>query len=392
MKAPAERRLTVSQSVDVEARAPVYTGCAARERATLPVAAMRRSEPGLDLFRAIAVLLMFEAHVYRLETDVAHGGPGQQLLDLMVYLEPYTAGAFLFIVGFSLVLSQRRFDENQRGVWLGLLLRRGALLYGISVALFIAHYGFELPDLLVSSGILSVIALGIVTVGAMLALPRPITPLAGFAVAVIAVTRVLNVSGATVSGLNAGPGGAFPLLALTAAGAIAGHVYCHGGVRALGWLTLGAVPISALAAPAGPWTTLRASHYAVHAGELALADLFSHPPGTQAVVFWNHSAVGALALLAPLLGSVLLLLATQKVVCRPRAMTPILWLGQHALAAYVAHLGVLGVLDFAGVVPHSAAGAWAMTLALSLGAVALAAGLEARRTLGRKRAAAVTAG
>jgi uncharacterized membrane protein len=350
---------------------------------------MRRSEPGIDLFRAIAVLLMFEAHGYRLQTDVAQGAPGQRLLHLLVYLEPYTAGAFLFIVGFSLVLSRRRFAEP--GPWVRLIVRRAALLYAISAALFVAHYGFELPDLVTSSGILSVIAIGIVTVGLMLALPRPITPLAGFAVAVIAVTRLLDVSGATLTGLNAGPGGAFPLLALTATGAIAGRVYSDGGLRALGWLTVGAVPISALAAPAGPWVTLRASHYAAHAGELALADLFSHPPGTVAVVFWNHSAVGALALLAPLLGSALLLLATQNAMCRPRAMTPVLWLGQHALAAYVAHLGVLGVLDFAGVIPHSAAGVWAMTLALSLGAVALAAGLEARRA-GRKRAAVAPAG
>ncbi len=332
------------------------------------------------------MLLMFEAHVYRLESDILHRGLGQRVLDLLVYVEPYTAGAFLFIVGFSLVLSRRRFPE--RGAWLRLLSRRAGLLYGISVALFVAHYGFELPDLIASSGILSVIAFGIVTVGLMLALPRPITPLAGFAVAVIAVTRMLDTSGATVSGLNAGPGGAFPLLALTAAGAIAGRVYADGGIRALGWLTLGALPLSALAAPSGPWITERASYYASHAGELALADLFSHPPGRVAVVFWNHSATGAVALLAPLLGSTLLLLATQKAVCRPRAMTPVLWLGQHALAVYVVHLGVLGVLDFAGVVPHSAAGVWAMTLALSLGAVALAAALEARRVLVKKRALA----
>jgi len=352
---------------------------------------MRRSEPGLDLFRAIAVLLMFEAHVYRLEPDAASatGSFGQRALYLLTYLEPYTAGAFLFIVGFSLVLAQRRFTEP--GAWLGWTLRRAALLYGTSAALFVAHYGFELPDLVTSSGILSVIAIGIVMVGLMLALPRPITPLAGFAVAVIAVTRLLDVSGATVSGLNAGPGGAFPLLALTAAGAIAGRVYSDGGLSALGWLAVGAIPLSALAAPAGPWITERASHYAAHAGELALADLFSHPPGTVAVVFWNHSAVGALALLAPLFASTLLLLATQTVVCRPRAMTPVLWLGQHALAAYVVHLGVLGVLEFTGVTPHSAAGVWAMTLALSLGAVALAAGLEARRT-GKKRAAVAATG
>lgn len=347
---------------------------------------MRRSEPGLDLFRAIAVLLMFEAHVYRLQTGTAQGGAGQKLLSLLVYLEPYTAGAFLFIVGFSLVLAKRRFTE--RGAWLGWMLRRAALLYGISAALFVAHYGFEWPDLITSSGILSVIAFGIVTIGLMLALPRPTTPLAGFAVAVIAITRLLDVSSRAVSGLNAGPGGAFPLLALTAAGAVAGLVYSDGGVRALGLLTLGAVPVSALAAPAGPWITERASHYAVHAGEIALLDLFSHPPGTQAIVFWNHSAIGALALLAPLFASALLLLATQRAVCSPRAMTPVLWLGRHALAAYVVHLGVLGVLDFAGIVPHSAAGVWAMTLALSLGAVALAAGLEARRVFVKKRALA----
>ena len=349
---------------------------------------MRRSEPGLDLFRAIAVVLMFEAHVYRLQPDaaVAAGNPGQRLLYWLTYVEPYTAGAFLFIVGFSLVLSHRRFAE--RGAWLRLIVRRAALLYGISAALFIAHYGFELPDLVTSSGILSVIAFGIATTGLMLSAERPQPLLAVFAVGVLGVTRYLDVSGATVSGLNAGPGGAFPLLALTAAGAIAGLLYCRGGLRALAWLTAGALPLSAIAAAAGPWITVRSSHYAAHAGELALADLLSHPPGTVEVAFWNHSATGAVALLALLAGSTLVLLATQKVVCRPRAMTPVLWLGQHALAAYVVHLGVLGVLDFAGIVPHSAAGVWAMTLALVAGAVALAAGLEARRVFVRKRALA----
>lgn len=351
---------------------------------------MRRSEPGLDLFRALAVLLMFEAHVYTLAPGIADrsGSFGERALWLMSYVEPFTAAAFLFIVGFSLVLSHRRFGAGRRGAWVRLLLRRAGLLYGLSAGLFVAHYGFELPDLIASSGILSVIALTIAAVGGLLAARRPEPLLAAFAVVVIAVTAWLDSSGATVSGLNAGPGGAFPLLALTAAGALAGRLYCRDGIRALGWPTAATVVLSAVAAWMGPWTTERASHYAAHGGEVALADLLSHPTTKVAVVFWNHSAVGAIGLLGPLMVGTLVLLATQKVVCRPRAMAPMLWLGRHALAVYVMHLVALGLADLAGLIPQSAAQTWGMLLALSLLAMAFAAGLEGWRVFGRKRAAA----
>lgn len=337
----------------------------------------RRSEPGLDIYRGLAVLLMFAVHAYRLEPGQAVRGAGERALAALSWAEPYIAASFLFVVGMSLVLSREHTSAAPRR-WLVRLGRRALGLYALSLLLFITHYGFELPDLLVSSGILSAIALAIIVTGACLAVGRSALWLAGASIVVVGATAWLDRAHVTVPGMNGGPGGAFPLLAFSCWGALACQAYRRRGARALGALAAGgAVVCVAVLASRAPWTTLQTSHYADHGGEVALLDLAkSGARAVEPVVFWNHSAVGALGLAFPLLATAWLLVASGARLSALRALFPLELVGRHALGAYVMHLGLLGVLDLAGAVPPDAAWTWALISGLFALAVLLSMMLE----------------
>ena len=311
-----------------------------------------RSEPGLDLYRGGIVLLMFAVHARRLESPV-HPPAGiaelaDRALDGALFIEPYVAASFLFLAGFSLVLSHQKNAENFRRK----VARRTLVLWALSVAMFVPQYGLTLPDLVLSSGILSAIALSILLVGATLGLHRPKLWLGLIIGAVIAITAWLDGSGRTVSGLNAGPGGAFPLVAFCATGAFLALIHGERGIRALSGFALGAIAPSLVAAFAElPWVTERTSRYS-HPGLTAVADVVHGRPGVPSeVAFWNHSAIGAVGLMAPLCITLLLVLGTQRRLARRAALAPVSLLGRHALAAYVLHLGLLGVVDLCGLDP-----------------------------------------
>lgn len=324
------------------------------------------------MYRGLAVLLMFVVHAYRLEPGRRHVGLAERSLAALLWAEPYIAASFLFVVGMSLVLS-REHARGPRGAWLVRLVRRAAGLYALSMLLFIAHYGFELPDLLVSSGILSAIALAIALVGACLATERSATWLGVASLVVLGVTAWLDRAGVTVSGLDGGPGGAFPLLAFACLGAIVCLWYRQRGARALGIATAIAAVVSLAAlATRAPWTTLQTSTYTDHGGEIALLHLGAHGGARVPVEFWNHSAVGALGLALPLVATTWALVAVGRV----RLGAPLELVGRHALGAYVMHLFVLGAIDLAGVTPPTAAWTWALVAGLFAGAMALSAALE----------------
>jgi hypothetical protein len=319
-----------------------------------------RSEPGLDAYRGLVVVMMVVVHARRLQ-ETATTGWLNDSLRLFMWLEPYIAASFLFIAGYSLVLSRAR----PRPGWLSKLLRRAGALYLLSVALFVPQFGLEWPDLIFSSGILSAIAISIALVGTALTLTRPDAALATLAVGVLSVTFVLDRGDTALSGVNAGPGGAFPLVAFTAIGALLARARTRFGVRVLTTSMLTLVPVSlGIVLSGSPWLTERASYYASHASQLALLDLGSDAPKT-AMRFWNHSALGALGLLLPLVASLAASLRGGALIGRLAVLDPLVVLGRHALAAYVAHLGLLGVADLAGLDPKSSAGTWGLVAGIS---------------------------
>jgi hypothetical protein len=263
-------------------------------------------------------------------------------------------------------------------------LRRAVLLYALAAVLFVPQYGLELPDLVASPGILSAIALAIAACALGLASRWPDVVLTLLGLSVLAVTTWLDRSGATVPGLNAGPGGSFPLLAFSAVGALAMRAWRRAGPRAF-VIGLGlAVPLLVgVLWLGGAWLTERASMYRVHDGQLALLELASDAPRAPAR-FWNHSALGALGLVAPLIASLWLTLFVGRKLASARVLSPLLLLGRHALAAYVLHLGLLGVIDLVGLAPTTPARTWGLVTVL-VGACWGAAWLLDRKVPGDSR-------
>jgi Heparan-alpha-glucosaminide N-acetyltransferase, catalytic len=332
----------------------------------------RRSEPGVDAWRAVVVVLMFVVHARRLQT--ARGaGLGDRVLDFCMWIEPYIAASFLFIAGASLVLSREKGGER----WLSKIARRTAALFALSAFLFVPQYGLELPDLIVSSGILSAIALALIVCAVALESRRPDALLASVTAAVLVATFLLDRSGGTVPGLNAGPGGAFPLIAFTALGALALRARRRFPTRTTAVATLAS--FSACAAVLlyrVPWTTERASLYHAHAGDLALGTLLDSSGARVPEWFWNHSALGAVGLTFPLMLSLVAFTALGPLLGRAQSARPVLLLGRHALGAYVLHLVLLGLTDLAGWVPPDATRTWLLVAALTAAALVLAKVLE----------------
>jgi uncharacterized membrane protein len=328
---------------------------------------------------------MFVVHASRIEqVRVPPAGLAEQcdrLISAFRWAEPFIAASFLFIAGFSLVLSKARAGDGAAQEWLRKVLRRALGLYLLSVALFVPQYGVALPDLLLSSGVLSAIALAIALVGAALVSRRPVLGLSSIGLCVLAVTAALDFGGGAVSGLNAGPGGAFPLIAFAVFGALLARLVQVRGLRSLLFVLATLLPVTCAVLLSGaPWLTERTSRYAAASASSALGSLLrGEPLGTDvAVPFWNHSAIGALGLLFPLCASLWAALASQRAIAKVPLFAPLLLLGRHALLAYVLHLGLLGSIDVLGLSPSGPIWTLALVLAITLVCCATAAGLERR--------------
>jgi uncharacterized membrane protein len=337
----------------------------------------RRSHPGLDAYRGLAVVLMFIVHVRRVQQPA--GGEqrvGEALFQFFLWAEPFIAACFLFIAGFSLVLSRAKARDGS--AWRAKTLRRAAKLYALSAVLFLPHHGPQFPDMLVSSGILSVIAIAIAGSGLSLVTAHPNRALLGLAASVLGATALLEQLDLSVAGLNAGPGGALPLVGFTAFGALLARLSGHGQSRVLAWAAAVALaPCVAVVISCGPWVTHHYSSYTAYGGEVALRGLLRSVSGPSVQVgFWNHTAVGAIGLLFPLAISLLLFVAAQRSLIRMRVLSPLLLLGRHALAAYVGHLIILGLLELGGITPPNPVSSWLLVGTLTLTACAAAAAWE----------------
>jgi len=330
----------------------------------------KRAHPGLDAYRGLAVLLMYVVHARRLQPTTSPGeGLADAALRLLMWSEPFIAASFLLIVGFSLVLSATKHGAS-RG-WLRRSWRRAAKLYGLSVLLFVPQFGLQWPDLVLSSGILSAIAVAIAVVGSALCSRTPAVAVASVGIVGWLVAGLLEWMDASVSGVNAGPGGALPLVSFTAAGALLALLHQKHGSRGLVFATAaGAMGSLAAMLSGGPWLEVHASVYRDYGGMLALPALVEGgAAGSIEVTFWNHSAVGTLGLGFPLVASVAVFLIPEHRVERIwRWLSWLLLLGRHALGAYVGHLVALGLLELGGWVPRSATTTWILVGALALGA------------------------
>ena len=354
---------------------------------------MKRSDPGIDVHRGLAVVLMFLAHAWRVQARVAAPtGPVATLDATLRFLDrgvAYVAASFLFVAGFSLVLGLAQAGAHDRTAWRNKTLLRAGWLYLLSLGLFVPEFGIELPDMLLSSGILSVICVAITGTALALLTSHPRTWLVAFGGASLAIGFVLERMDLPVSGLNAGPGGAVPLVTFSAAGALVALDYRARGLRAVinAALVL-IVPFGLAWLTEQPWLAYYESTYRDHGG-LAIASWLAAGAETPAMMktqFWNPSTVGALGLLAPVCGTTAVLLAVQDRWLRGTWARPLLLLGRHALLVYVSHLLLLGLVDLAGLRPPNAVWTLVLWVALILSCIAMAAGVDWNR---RRRKAAV---
>jgi uncharacterized membrane protein len=344
--------------------------------------AHKRSDPGLDIHRGFAVVLMFLAHAWRVQDHYSPQGFGwlDRTLAWMDRGVAYVAASFLFIAGFSLVLAHRDAIARGRTGWLLALLQRAGWLYFLSLLMFLPEHGVQWPDLLTSSGILSVIAVAVAVTATAMVSPQSNLVLAIASVAVLVVTYLLERAGLPVSGLNAGPGGAIPLVMFSTLGALCGRLYLHRGVRGLFVVCGVALPVFAAALIHDErWLAFYTSVYSDHGG-LAIADwlgMTTPGTGTVSLTFWNPSALGALGLIAPVVATTAGLLAIQKRVAGSRALWPLLMLGRHALFVFVAHYGLLGLVDLSGLQPPHAGWTLVLLLALTVASVGMSVAVEA---------------
>ena len=313
---------------------------------------------GIDSLRGAAVLGMFFAHAARLmpaRSQAAKHG----LYHWIDVAEPAISACFLFLVGWSLAHSWTRVKSMHEpaltGQWLRGCFRRAGALYVGGVLLFLLHYGANFPDAVVSPDILSVIACGIVVVGACLCAAPLVRWIA--VVGFLALALLLESEKISIAGLNAGPGGVVPALAFAFGGAAFRLVEVQSKAAARA-VAVGAMTSSlvALALP-GPMVLEHVSHYRLADGTLA-------PIG-----FWNHTTLSVFVLLGPLVASTLLL-NLRPAVAGHVSIAPLRLIGRHALASYIGHLLLLGVVTRSWSLPR---GALALVFGVAvLGGLALA--------------------
>ena len=341
---------------------------------------------GLNIFRAVAVIMMIIAHSIRIQANYSTlvKFPGtatfwDQCLLFFIHIEPIISAQFLFISGFSLTLSLYRSSLSKQE-WLLQLPSKLVLLYLISVLFFIGDNGIQLPDLFVSSGILSIIAVSMAITGCILVTPKPLALLSLSVISILCLAYYFEQSKIVVTGLNGGAGGAIPLMSMTLIGGIIGIIFQRFNTNGLIAATLVGCFIGVVCLSTSyPWTFDVRGHFllfkgdpvtsVLHSIQYALGD-DSHLPMQASVRFWNHSSIFPLRVTG---GLSLVLLAF--IFCfkhyANRATKTLNELGKHGLLIYVFHLLLLGVIEVSGIKPVTGWQTWLLIMVI----VALGVGI-----------------
>jgi len=337
----------------------------------MPPPSNLRSSPGIDIHRGIAVILMFLAHAWRMQSSSTSANPFLWIDRTLRELDrgvAYVAASFLFLAGYSLVLARNSSTQSNFCFFLG-ILRRSGWLYLIAILMFIAEHGTDLPDLAASPGILSMIAVALVITSAGILCPRPILALASISITVVTATFILESLGYAVSGLNSGPGGAIPLIAYSTLGAICAILQMGQRTRSLMVIAAASFPVFIFALlSSSSWLALYPSTYSYHGG-LAIASLLgfgANHSGHIVRVFWNPSTIGTIGLVFPVLLTTTVLVSLERIPLMLRLCRPVLKLGRHSLLAFLAHYALLGSAELCQFKPSHGGWTLSMTLILTL--------------------------
>lgn len=322
---------------------------------------------GLNIYRALAIFMMMAAHSIRIQSNFPelaqqrHGATWfDHFLLLFIDIEPIISAMFLFIAGFSLTLSFFKLkDSTQSRRWLKKIAQRATGLYGIAIIFFIAEYGLQWPDLLVSAGVLGTIGLSILLSAVLLVYGHGYKGLAAATVICLLVTYMLESEQWQVTGLNAGAGGHLPLVVMGFIGTLYGICYRHYGDNGLvaGLAVAAAFAILTMVIDYPNVFVYQSQfHWYAAAPEQqfiqSLLHLFSSEPAPNVRVagFWNHASVFPLRYTVII---VLLLILAIKLIRQSshRAMIFLNALGSYGLTIYVFHLVILAGLEVTGIKP-----------------------------------------
>jgi hypothetical protein len=299
-----------------------------------------------DALRLLAVVLMIFAHTARLTVPSAR--PWWAELGLL--LEPLCQALFVGLVGVSLALSWRAAQARglAEGAWLRAQLRRAAELLGLSVLFFLLERGPSWPHLLLSTGILFIIAGGI-------ALYAPIVPRRGalawsalITAGLWGIALLLDHREAYLLGLNAGNGPLLPTAIHTGLGLTALLCWRRFGPRgAVAVALVGAVGAAVVLWAAGSFQAAFDSDWARNSHKLWFEgrghglqnawDMIRGEPLERARASFFNPKPRMIPLPAAMaVGLALLLVPLRRWLARGSTWT--LAIGRYALGVYVLHL------------------------------------------------------
>lgn len=324
---------------------------------------------GLDALRGFAIVLMLITHGFRLfingQGSYSPGvGFAERLLHFFAVIEPYTSSLFLFLVGIGVHIS---FNKTKKPylTWLGNNINKSIQLYIIGIVLFFMEYGFQKNDIFFSPSILSTIALS--TIALSSSLKFNYGPMVGLVLAGI-TTYVFQ--GIPLSGINAGPGGAFPLIMFTFGGYLLYDLMVKDKNKTLIALSvIGVISWFFPFAPQEEWIRHYQSTYKLFlTGPTGIDYWKSGGEGNifQVVSFWNHSLTSWFRISLVLFLSLKMFLKFENKLKGKFYGEYLSLIGRHALGCYILHLTIIAVFDILKIYPQTPEMDWVFILFLIL--------------------------
>lgn len=126
------------------------------------------------------------------------------LIYFLFELVPICPALFLFVAGFSINISYNKTLENNKNQFITHLFKKGLILILSALLLFVIEYGFQLPDMLISSGILNSIGWLIIICALFLFLPHKKIFVSVFIIILIAATYLLEIKNIYIVPFNYG--------------------------------------------------------------------------------------------------------------------------------------------------------------------------------------------
>lgn len=305
---------------------------------------------GLDFLRGIAIVLMLITHGFRLfvkstpnyqaGTDLA-----ERLLNLFAIIEPYTSALFLFLAGIGVTISfsQKKDSANN---WLKRQSIKAGQLYLIGMGLFFIEKGFQSPDFWISPSILSTIAISMITVASGLLIPW------GIVLGLILTAGITYYfEGTGISGINAGPGGVFPLITFALWGSLIWQIF-----KQKKYYFLGLIGLLSLGSyfNDSPWVQhYNSTYHQWTSGSTGLDFIMSLGEYhiTELESYWNHSLIASIRIVGLLLISLWLCLKFSKNLEAKKFNHLLTLLGRHSLGCYILHLMIIAIFDLAKIYP-----------------------------------------